>query len=737
MRIWEGGLRVIFVIMFGQLASMVDSKCCEKKTVPGQSSKAGTYLLVSNTEPVPDFCLGGCVYTKVDDSVPGTNYCFQDGEGNATCSGGGCGGGGGGGIEGWIEKYFEKQCSMQINSVLEVFISKQYVQTCGYNDNSNSLSNVTVAVFDNPTCAGEPVEERLFESTYPYPVFLAKVQKTEEWSVMASKTGYKSGCQTIGILVPFTKNYAYVMLEEDVEESETVPIASLDFTFDINNELLTDVFVQGNPQYCTNTTYGGFTRTVKHPFSKNINLKPKKRNKKPKKKSKKNKRKSKVNSDYDFFMKNPEKKNGKQSYGSGSGSGGGFGYNYKCYPTCLFTSWSTDPSLFGCNCKGVVGGGLNFSDMALPDQETPAGSASMAGSLYWYDDNTVNQDYYPPKNYLAFVEFTRRNSSDVRVCDSKLSITWKSANTPAEIIKAVPCFTKPVPATTLMPTYPTGGAPESPTFGVPTANPMTAETFPPPQGTDSPPGPGSGSSLPWPTSYPHWLTTVNYEDMFTEVEDVLIWGGGDRFWILGCTQQDSADNFITFDVDFFTLKDPKDTPEFCGCIVNTKMPGDTAPASKDLVRECYVKSITGGPSRRSAITGKSKLTKAIKKKFTNRKHKMKSHNGESEWLKNRDSIKRNKKALKNMKKMLKHKKIIGRSKRETFDENMLSENDFERELVEDEEATEDDDEEEDFEQIMFEEEMQFGDEMDFESHNEFDDYEGDEDDEDSLSSGWN
>merc|ERR1712106_981810 len=174
MRIWDGGLRVIFVIMFGQLASMVDSKCCEKKTVPGLSSKAGTYLLVSNTEPVPDFCPGGCVYTKVDDSVPGTNYCFQDGEGNATCSGGGCGGGGGGGIEGWIEKYFEKQCSMQINSVLRVGIYKRYVETCGgYNSNSNSLTNVTVAVFDNPTCAGEPVEERLFENTNIYLVFLA------------------------------------------------------------------------------------------------------------------------------------------------------------------------------------------------------------------------------------------------------------------------------------------------------------------------------------------------------------------------------------------------------------------------------------------------------------------------------------------------------------------------------------------------------------------------------------
>ena len=187
------------------------------------------------------------------------------------------------------------------------------------------------------------------------------------------------------------------------------------------------------------------------------------------------------------------------------------------------------------------------------------------------------------------------------------------------------------------------------------------------------------------------------------------------------------------------MKDPKDTPEFCGCIVNTKMPGDTAPASKDLVRECYVKSITGGPSPRSAMTGKSKLTKTIKKKFTKRKNK--HTNSESKWLKNRDSIKQNKKALKNMKRMLgklKYKKrgFDGRSKRDIFDEEMFVDNDLERELVEEEEPTEDDDEEEDFEEDMFEEEIQFGDKMDYESDNEFEDYE-DVDYDDDLSSDWN
>ena len=104
-------------------------------------------------------------------------------------------------------------------------------------------------------------------------------------------------------------------------------------------------------------------------------------------------------------------------------------------------------------------------------------------------------------------------------------------------------------------------------------------------------------------------------------------------------------------------------------------PGDTAPVSKHLVRECYVKSVTGGPSRRSDMTGKSKLTKTIKKKFNNRKNK--HHNSESKWLKNRESIKQNKKALKNMKRMLgklKYKKrgFHGRTKRDTFDEEMFA-----------------------------------------------------------------
>ena len=74
-----------------------------------------TYILVSSSLSVPDFCLGGCVYTKADDTAPGTNYCFKNGESKTTCVGGSCAAGGDSKIEHWIEKFFEEKCSMQSN----------------------------------------------------------------------------------------------------------------------------------------------------------------------------------------------------------------------------------------------------------------------------------------------------------------------------------------------------------------------------------------------------------------------------------------------------------------------------------------------------------------------------------------------------------------------------------------------------------------------------------------------
>ena len=120
-----------------------------------------------------------------------------------------------------------------------------------------------------------------------------------------------------------------------------------------------------------------------------------------------------------------------------------------------------------------------------------------------------------------------REDPDLPVCDSKLSITYNSPNKTQQITKDVPCFTKPVPPPTMMPTYPPAGG--SGDQDTPTAAPSgldSGSSFPL---TSAPSDVGSGSSMPWPTSYPHYLTTVNYQDMFTETENVLIWGGSDRY----------------------------------------------------------------------------------------------------------------------------------------------------------------------------------------------------------------
>merc|ERR1719427_2430346 len=75
--------------------------------------------------------------------------------------------------------------------------------------------------------------------------FLLKVQDTKPWSIFVSKEGYTSKCKDIGMMIPFSQNYEYVYIVESTKESKLIPSVSLNFTFDINNELLSDVFVQG------------------------------------------------------------------------------------------------------------------------------------------------------------------------------------------------------------------------------------------------------------------------------------------------------------------------------------------------------------------------------------------------------------------------------------------------------------------------------------------------------------
>ena len=182
---------------------------------------------------------------------------------------------------------------------------------------------------------------------YAKAVFLIKVKDTKPWSVFLSKERLKSACQDIGRMALFGQNWIYVEMEE---EKTIIPTVSLNFTFTINTELLSDVFVQGNP--ALTCIYNG-----NFPFKRSKNRSNNKQGKsRQKQQHKKGKKKPTNNFDYESFMKNPAKKLSR-SYGSGSGSGGGGGSNYNCYPTCKYTSWNTNPLLTPCNCKGVIGGG--------------------------------------------------------------------------------------------------------------------------------------------------------------------------------------------------------------------------------------------------------------------------------------------------------------------------------------------------------------------------------------------
>ena len=85
----------------------------------------------------------------------------------------------------------------------------------------------------------------------------------------------------------------------------------------------------------------------------------------------------------------------------------------------------------------------------------------------------------------------------MRVCDSNLEVALTFLSLPIQLSMKVPCFAAQIP---IVPTNPTG-------------NPSPANI------TQSPNIPASGQD------------SSTLESMFSEVEGVLVWGGGDRFKI--------------------------------------------------------------------------------------------------------------------------------------------------------------------------------------------------------------
>jgi len=696
-------------------------------------AKAGTYNLVTESDAVPEFCLGGCVYTKESDSVPGSNYCFQAGQGEVSCSGGGCGGGGGGDVEGWIEKYFEKQCSTQFNSMLRVRWYKAWQRRqCGPRP-YDPITNLTLQLFDNPTCEGKPLQKKLAKGYEE--AFLIKVENTNSWSVRAAKEKYETVCQTIGPMMPFTSNYASIPLREVEEKAEIVRTASLNFSYDLSNDLQTSVFIQSNPYSCTNSSFGKSSFKVKSSRSGK-----RKKNKKKKNKKNKNKKKGKMStipkkkmpsSDYEFFKRNPARRNrqygwsgcggsGWGSGGSGSGGWGPGGCNWKCRPTCPYSVGDTEPSLMSCQCRGVVGTGLN-------DTYQGGSLSGLTGGYDWYDDPAIPPYWYPTKYFLVFSEITRRNNQDLPVCESKLSLTYNSPNKTQQITKDVPCFTRPVPPPTMLPTFPTGGGSGNPTTTAMSFSPPASEfaTASPSSLSVTSSGLGSGSSLPWPTTYPQYLTTVNHHDMFNETDGVLIWGGSDRFWIVGCMEESSKDKFVTFDVEFFTSRWPSATPEFCGCILRT-LQGEETMASKELVKDCYVNAIkggaaprTGGPAKRQKSKRKQRgkqTRRTSRKRFRRMRKQMENINFYQRPKRPKTSLRE---MINNMKRKDRH--FISRSKRDVSDEKFGRELFDEEDLMEEEDISNDQDYEERSSYEMMNDE------------NDYDYY----DDDFNLSSDWN
>merc|ERR1712013_596914 len=130
-----------------------------------------------------------------------------------------------------------------------------------------------------------------------------------------------------------------------------------------------------------------------------------------------------------------------------------------------------------------------------------------------------------------------------------------------------------------------------------------------------------------------------------------------------------GDKLITFDVEFFTSKEPYATPEFCGCVLST-VQGEETMAPKDLVKDCYVKAIKGGPAPRTGRTVKKRTRKDKQRRKSVRKNQRRTRKQprKMRFGQRRKSLRA---MIKSMKEKDKH--FNGRSKRDIPDENFDNE----------------------------------------------------------------
>jgi len=464
----------LFWIIFLKYPSGIIGQCCNTKIVSGVR-----YNLVSSSDPAPSFCLGGCIYTKENDNKPGTNYCFKEGDDFVSCRGGECSS-----VEGWIKQYFQEECSGKINTYLGVNVEEQPIAHDNQCGPPPMILEADVLLFDNPRCEGKfyqnttsrPSEEGFYSTAD----FFLMSEDPRPWSVLVTKEGYKTVCQPVGVIKPFANNIKSArILREENNNIGITPITFIDFSFVITNQLLPDVFVQGNPRQTCQRSYHG----------------------------------------------PPPPENPHPELG-------------KCFPTCTYSSWDTDPGKRGCLCRGMIGRGLKFDSTSIPNQIDLNGKGKIMGGLLAYG---VTQY---PNIFLLYVDFQRRGSDSIKVCESKLEITQDSPLFQVKYKKQVPCFE----------------AKKTPVENKPS------------------------SELP---------TATDLEAMFSEVDGVLVWGGSDRFWIVACD---------LIDIDFFTAKHPAETPEFCGCI-SQFVQGPFGTVTKEQMKQCYVEALLDGPTPQFSSNG--------------------------------------------------------------------------------------------------------------------------------------
>ena len=116
------------------------------------------------------------------------------------------------------------------------------------------ILDVEVALFNNSACEGEKFQNTTTRpsenGTYSTADFFLKSETPRPWSVRVSKEGYIPTCKLIPVIKPFADNIEKVqILRIDYSNKMTmiIPIAFARFSFTVTNQLLPDVFAQGNP----------------------------------------------------------------------------------------------------------------------------------------------------------------------------------------------------------------------------------------------------------------------------------------------------------------------------------------------------------------------------------------------------------------------------------------------------------------------------------------------------------